>query len=70
MDKIVVGFAFCFILIIGFGQTTSMSISFQPSVSNEFIELNSIYSLTDSSKMEIATCRFMGPISPFIQITN
>lgn len=58
MDKIVVGFVFSFILITGFGQTASLSISFQPSVSNEFIELNSIYSLTDSSKMEIATCRF------------
>lgn len=58
MDKIVFGFVFCFILNIGYGQTTSINITFQPSISNEFIELNAIYSLTDSSKMEITTCRF------------
>lgn len=58
MDKIVYGFVFCFILIIGYGQTTSINITFQPSISNEFIELNRLYSLTDSSKMEITTCRF------------
>jgi hypothetical protein len=58
MDKIVYGFVFCFILITGYGQTTSINITFQPSISNELIELNTIYSLTDSSKIEITTCRF------------
>jgi hypothetical protein len=58
MDKIVSGFVFCFILITGYGQTTSINITFQPSISNELIELNTIYSLTDSSKIEITTCRF------------
>ncbi len=58
MDKIVYGFVLCFILITGYGQTTSINITFQPRISNEFIELNTIYSLTDSSKMEITTCRF------------
>ncbi len=58
MDKIVYGFVFCLILITGYGQTTSMNITFQPSISNELIELNTIYTLTDSSKIEITTCRF------------
>jgi len=58
MDKIVYGFVLCFILITGYGQTTSINFTFQPSISNEFIELNTIYSLSDSSKMEIITCRF------------
>lgn len=58
MDKIVYGFVFCFFLITGYGQTTSINITFQPSISNEFIGLNTIYSLSDSSKMEITTCRF------------
>lgn len=58
MDKIVYGFVLCFILITGYGQTTSINIAFQPSISNEFIELNTIYSLSDSSKLEITTCRF------------
>jgi hypothetical protein len=58
MDKIVYGFVFCFFLITGYGQTTSINLTFQPSISNEFIGLNTIYSLTDSSKMEITTCRF------------
>jgi hypothetical protein len=58
MDKIVYCFVFCFILMKGYGQTTSINIAFQPSISNESIELNTIYSLTDSSKIEITTCRF------------
>jgi hypothetical protein len=58
MDKIVVGFVLCFILNTGYGQTTSITFTFQPSISNEFIELNTIYSLSDSNKMEITTCRF------------
>ena len=58
MDKIVYSFVFCFILITGYGQTTSINITFQPSISNEYIELNTLYSLSDSSMMDITTCRF------------
>jgi hypothetical protein len=58
MDKIVYGFVLCFILNTGYGQTTSINFTFQSSISNEYIELNTIYSLSDSSKMEITTCRF------------
>ena len=58
MDKIVYGFVLCFILNTGYGQTTSINFTFQSSISNEHIELNTIYSLSDSSKMEITTCRF------------
>jgi len=58
MNKVVFCFVFSFILITGYGQTTSINITFQPSISNELIELNTIYSLTDSSKIEITTCRF------------
>jgi hypothetical protein len=58
MDKIVYGFVLCFILNTGYGQTTSINFTFQPSISNEYIELNTIYSLSDSNKMEITTCRF------------
>ena len=58
MCKIVYCFVFCFILITGYGQTTSTSFTFQPSNSNEVLELNTIFSLTDSSHLEITTCRF------------
>ena len=68
MDKIVYGFVLCFILNTGYGQTTSINFTFQSSISNEYIELNTIYSLSDSSKMEITTCRFF--VSNFTFYSN
>jgi hypothetical protein len=42
----------------GYGQTTAINITFQPSSSNQSIELNKLYLLSDSSQLEIARCRF------------
>jgi len=50
--------SFLMVLFLGFGQTTSKKITFQPRISNESIELNKVYALNDSVQLEITTCRF------------
>lgn len=50
--------SFLMVLFLGFGQTTSLKITFQPRISNETIELNKVYALNDSVQLEITTCRF------------
>lgn len=50
--------SFLMVLFLGFGQTTSLKITFQPRISNETIELNKVYALNDSVQLVISTCRF------------